>query len=184
MTSHQDGASAAPLLPPGALLPAPLRWLARLVDWAIVAIGGVMATLIFANVVAHNLFRADLAATTEFCELLMVWVTFLGGAAATRRGAHMAIGELVERLTGAGRRAVEAGIQVLVLGTLSLLVWHGAGIAQTGMLSVLTVLGWPMAVQYSALPVASAITMVFVGWDLYQILLGRTYEQRYGQQTP
>ena len=175
---------AEPLLPAGAPLPAPLRWIARLVDWAIVVIGGVMATLIFANVVAHNLLQTDLAATTEFCELLMVWVTFLGGAAATRRGAHMVIGELLERLTGTTRRATEAGIQILVLLMLALLVWHGVGIAQAGMLSVLTVLNWPMAVQYSALPVASAITMLFVGWDLYQIALGRTHEQRYGQLAP
>jgi TRAP-type C4-dicarboxylate transport system permease small subunit len=159
-------------------------WLARIVDWSIVLIGGVMAALVFANVIVHNVFRGDIAWTTEFCELLMVWVTFLGGAAATRRGAHMVIGELVGRLAGSARRYADAAIQLVVLLTLGLLVWHGVGIAEAGLMSELTVLGWPMASQYAALSVASAITMVFVAWDLVEILRGRTHEQRYGAGHP
>ena len=70
---------------------------------AIVAIGATMATLVFCNVIS-TLFGGDIAWTTEFCELLMVWVTFLGGAAATRRGAHMAITEFLDKLAGPARR--------------------------------------------------------------------------------
>ena len=67
--------------------PAP-RWLAAfgaLVDWAVVAIGAVMIVLVFVNVLLHIVGR-DLAAVTELAELLMVWVTFLSGASAARRG--------------------------------------------------------------------------------------------------
>ena len=45
-------------------------------------------------------------------------------------------------------------------------------------------LGWPMATQYAALPVASSITMVFVAWDLVEILRGRAREERYGGERP
>jgi TRAP-type C4-dicarboxylate transport system permease small subunit len=143
-----------------------------------------MATLVFANVIVHNVFDGDIAWTTEFCELLMVWVTFLGGAAATRRGAHMVVGELIGRLHGAARRCADAGIQLLVLVTLGLLAWYGVGIADAGRMSELTVLGWPMATQYAALPVASVITMVFVLWDLVEILAGRSHAERYGEGHP
>jgi TRAP-type C4-dicarboxylate transport system permease small subunit len=173
--------AAATLLPAGPRAPAPILWLARVVDWSIVAIGATMATLVFANVLVRNLLHGDIAWTTEFCELLMVWVTFLGGAAATRRGAHMVVGELVARLSGGARRAADAAIQLVVLITLALLVWYGIGIADAGRMSELTVLGWPMATQYVALPFASAITMVFVSWDLFEILLGRSHGERYGE---
>jgi TRAP-type transport system small permease protein len=178
-----DRAAAATLLPAGPPAPTPILWLAHAVDWSIVAIGATMATLVFVNVILH-LFSADIAWTTEFCELLMVWVTFLGGAAATRRGAHMVIGELVGRLSGPARRYADAAIQLVVLVTLSLLAWYGIGIADAGLMSQLTVLGWPMAAQYAALPVASAITMVFVIWDLVEILRGRTHGERYGESPP
>ncbi len=186
--SHPDtGASmraAATLLPPGPPAPRPIRWLAWTVDWSIVAIGAVMATLVFVNVLVRNLLHGDIAWTTEFCELLMVWVTFLGGAAATRRGAHMVVGELVGKLADTHRRYADAAIQLVVLITLGLLVWYGIGIADAGRMSELTVLGWPMAAQYAALPVASAITMVFVLWDLYEIVCGRSRTQRYGEGHP
>lgn len=160
--------------------PAAIRGLARLVDYSIVMIGAVMAILVFANVVVHNVLHKDIAWTTEFCELLMVWVTFLGAASATRRGAHMVVAELIDRLGTEPRRWADAAIQTVVLFTLGLLAWYGLGIAEAGMSSQLTVLGWPIATQYAALPVASVITMVFVVWDLVGIVRGDTRQQRYG----
>ena len=179
-----QGAEPAGLLPAGPGAPLPIRWLARAVDWSVVLIGATLASLVFANVIVHNVFDGDIAWTTEFSELLMVWVTFLGGAAATRRGSHMVIGELLDRLSPASRRYADAAIQSLVLVTLGLLVWYGVGITEAGRMSVLTVLGWPMATQYAALPVASAITMVFVAWDMVQIMRGRQKNERYGEGHP
>jgi TRAP-type transport system small permease protein len=173
-------ARAAPWLPPGPAAPAPLRWLGLAVDWTLVVMGGLMATLIFANVLAHGLLRLDVAVTTELCELLMVWVTFLGAATATRHGAHMRIGELIERLSRVRRLWADAAIQTVVMGTLALLVWYGIGVTTMGWLSTMSVSGWAMAWIYMALPAASALTMVFVAWDLWQIVvLGRTHEERY-----
>jgi TRAP-type C4-dicarboxylate transport system permease small subunit len=172
--------SAATLLSAGPPAPVAIRWLASAVDWSIVLIGAVMATRVFSNVIVHNLLHKDIAWTTEFCELLMVWVTFLGAASATRRGAHMVVGELIDRLATNNRRIADAAIQAVVLLVLGLLAWHGVGIAEAGMSSELTVLGWPIATQYAALPVASAITMVFVVWDLAGIARGHSRAQRYG----
>jgi TRAP-type transport system small permease protein len=168
------------MLPPGPHAPAPIRWLGHAVDWTVVAMGMVMVTLVFTNVLMHNLLQRDLTLTTEVAELLMVWVTLLGGAAAARRGLHMTITELLDRLHGRARRIAEGLIQLGVLLVLALLTWYGIGIAEAGMMSVLTVLQWPMATQYAALPVASAITMVFVAWDLWGIVRGRSRAERYG----
>ena len=183
--ADQGGPGAAePLLPPGPPAPGPIDWLGRVVDWSVLSIGAVMATLVFSNVIVHNVFNGDIAWTTELCELLMVWVTFLGGAAATRRGAHMVIGEVIGRLAGTTRRVADAAIQLVVLASLGLRFWYGIGLAEAGSMSILTVLGWPMSAQYIALPVASLITMVFVVWDLIEILRGKSSEQRYGVVHP
>jgi TRAP-type transport system small permease protein len=179
-----DSGQGKPLLPPGPAAPALIRCLGWLVDWCVLLIGATMAALIFGNVLVHNIFNGDVAWTTEFCELLMVWATFLGGAAASRRGAHMVVNELINHLHGTARRVADAGIQAVVLITLGLLTWYGIGIADAGRMSTLTVLGWPMISQYLALPVASLITMVFVGWDLTEILRGKSAEQRYGASQP
>jgi TRAP-type C4-dicarboxylate transport system permease small subunit len=168
-----------PFLPPGPPAPAPIRALGQIVDWAIVAIGGVMIVLVFLNVVFHLVGR-DIAWTTEFSEFLMVWVTFLGGAAASRRGLHMTITEFVDKLAPGGRRLADAAIQLLCLFVLGLLAWYGTGIVNATWGNELTVLHFPMAVQYLALPVGAAVMGLFTAWDLIEIARGRTRAERYG----
>jgi len=167
------------LLPPAPPGPAPLRLLGDAVDWSIVAIGALMIVLVFINVVMHA-FGKDMAATTEMCELLMVWVTFLGGAAAARRGVHMAITELIDKLGTGARRLMDLGISAVSAAVLASLVWYGWGITVAGWTNRLTVLDIPMSFQYLALPVASFITLLFVLWDALQILRGRSHAERYG----
>jgi len=166
-------------LPPGPPAPAAIFWLGFIVDHAVVGIGAVMVTLVFINVVMH-VFHLDIAWTTEFCEFMMVWATFLGGASAARRGAHMTITEFIDKLTGRSRQRADAAIQVLALAVLFLLVWYGWGIVQANWGNVLTVLDWPMAFQYLALPMGAATAFVFVAFDLAQIVNGKSREERYG----
>jgi TRAP-type C4-dicarboxylate transport system permease small subunit len=149
------------------------------VDYTVVAIGAVMVTLVFINVIMH-VFHMDIAWTTEFCEFMMVWATFLGGASAARRGAHMTITEFIDKLSGRPRQRADAAIQILALAVLFLLVRYGWGIVQANWGNVLTVLDWPMAFQYLALPIGAAAAFVFVVFDFVQILRGKSAEERYG----
>jgi TRAP-type transport system small permease protein len=172
-----------PLLSPGPNAPAPIRALGVVVDWTIVAIGAVMVILVFTNVVTHA-FGKDMAATTELCELLMVWVTFLGGAAAARRGAHMSINEFLDKLGDRTRRWADSAIGVVCIGLLLLLVKYGITITRAGLDNELTVLHIPMAWQYAALPVGAAAMLVFVGWDTWQTVRGVPREVRYAEANP
>jgi TRAP-type transport system small permease protein len=166
------------MLVDGPAAPLPIQWLGRLVDWSVVAIGAVMVMLVFFNVLSHAIGK-DLAATTELCELLMVWVTFLGGAAAARRGAHMSINEFLDKLGVSNRRWADTAIGVLCLAMLGMLIYYGISITQTGTMNELTVLHISMAWQYAALPVGAAAMLVFVGWDTYQAATGVSREERY-----
>lgn len=170
---------AKDILPAGPPAPAPIMFLGALVDWTVVGIGAVMVVLVFCNVLFH-VFDKDIAWTTEFCEMLMVWVTFLAAASAARRGAHMTITEFLDKLSDARRRWADAAIQLLVIGVLGLLLWYGVIIVRSSWGNLLTVLDISMAWQYLALPVGSAATLVFVTFDLIQIIGGKSREQRYG----
>jgi TRAP-type C4-dicarboxylate transport system permease small subunit len=167
------------LLPQGPPAPLAIRWLGTAVDWTVVGIGAVMVILVSCNVLMHVLQR-DIAWTTELCEFMMVWATFLGGASLARRGGHMTITEFLDKLSDVKRRQADGAIQVVALAVLVLLVWYGIGIVQANWGNVLTVLDWPMALQYLGLPVGSAAMLVFVAFDLTQILRGRSREERYG----
>lgn len=159
------------LLPPAPPEPAPLRWLGELVDWSIIALGSALVVIVFANVVMHQL-DYDIAWTTEFGEFVMVWTTFLGAAAAARRLGHMAISEVVDLVGGTAGRWLRIAIESVVAAVLALLVWYGTVIVQASWGNILTVLDWPMAWQYMALPVGSAISLAYVLHHLWVLLRG------------
>ncbi len=78
------------------------------------------------------------------------------------------------------RRLADGVIQTFCLAVLVLLVKFGMGIVMANWGNELTVLEWPMAWQYLSLPVGSAAMLIFVTFDLVQILRGKTREERYG----
>lgn len=170
--------SKPPLLSPVAAAPAPLRLLGRVVDWTVIAIGGLMAVLVFVNVALH-VIHLDLAWVTELGELLMVWVTFLGGACAAQRGTHMSINEFVDKLSPAARRWADAAIAALCLALLLVLTFYGWRLVQGNWDNTLTVLEWPMAIQYMGMAIGCGLAAVFVAFDLWQTLAGVPREQRY-----
>ncbi len=166
-------------LPPSPPAPKLIRWLGNAVDWTMVVLGSVMVIMVFFNVIMHVIGK-DVALTTELCEFMMVWVSFLGGASAARRGLHMTITEFLDKLSGPMRRLADGIIQVFCLVVLGLLVKFGMGIVMANWGNELTVLEWPMAWQYLSLPVGSAAMLIFVAFDLVQIARGKTREERYG----
>jgi TRAP-type transport system small permease protein len=155
-----------------------VRLLGRVVDWTVIGIGALMAGLVFFNVCLH-LIDKDLAWVTELGELLMVWVTFLGGACAAQRGLHMSINEFVDKLSPQPRRWADAAISLLCLLMLLVLTRYGWSLVGSNWGNQLTVLEWPMAVQYMGMAVGCTLSSVFVAVDLWQTLAGVPRELRY-----
>ncbi len=166
------------LLTPLPESPLPIRLIGRAVDWAVIAMGAGMTVLVFFNVSLH-LISKDLAWVTELGELMLVWVTFLGGACAAQRGAHMSITEFIDKLTPAWRRWADAGVQALCLAMLLVLVRFGWSLVAGNWGNQLTVLEWPVAIQYMGMAVGCSLMAIFVAWDLWQALRGVPREQRY-----
>lgn len=167
-----------PLLDAPPPAPGPVRLLGRVVDWAVIGIGALMIGLVFLNVCLH-LVGKDLAWVTELGELLMVWVTFLGGACAAQRGVHMTITEFIDKLQPAHRRWADVAVQGACLFMLLVLVRYGWSLVASNWDNQLTVLEWPMAIQYMGMAMGCSLMTVFVGFDAWQALRGVPREQRY-----
>lgn len=152
--------------------PAPLRVLGDLIDIVLVGLASALVTIMFTNVLARAFLNVDIAWNTEFGEFCLVWATFLGAAAAARRGSHMRISELVEAATPKLRRGLEIITRIAVLTLLGLLVWRGMLIVNRTMDQEMSVLYWPVGLQYLAMPVGSLLTAVYVAYDALLLLKG------------
>lgn len=175
-----SGGERRGVLPPAPPAPRALAAFGAAVDWSVVAIGATMITLVFVNVCLH-VVDFDLAWVTELAELLMVWVTFLGGACATRRGAQMTITEFIDKLHGGRRRLADAAVDALAAAILVALTLYGLRLAAAGWGNELTVLGIPMTFQYLGMPVGTAAMLVWIAWDLWRIARGDTRAMRWGE---
>ena len=73
----------------------------------------------------------------------------------------------------------DAVVQTICLGMLVVLTHYGWNLVEGNWGNQLTVLGWPVAIQYMGMAVGSSLMLVFMAWDLWQILAGVPRDQRY-----
>lgn len=154
-------------------LPRPLALLSVIIDVALALAGAGLAVLVFGNVLSRFIFRWDVAWSGELVTFLLVWGSFVGGAAAIARGAHMRITELVTALPGAARLVLEAVAQLLVLALLVMVVWQGIEICIRTWEQETSVLYWPQGLLYAGMPVGAALGVPFLVWDLVLLARGR-----------
>lgn len=149
-----------------------MRVLGDAIDLAIVGLGTALITVMSVNVLSRAALNADIAWNTEFGEFTLVWATFLGGAAAARRGAHMRLTELLGQFAPSVRRATEIVTRLAVLVLLALLVARGAIIVERTLDQLMSVLYWPVGLQYLAMPVGSGLAFVFVAYETFGLVTG------------
>lgn len=152
--------------------PAPLRALSFALDSFLVLGGISVLTLIFTNAVLRGAAGFDLAWSLEVTAFLLLWLTFIGCAAATARGAHMRVTEIVNHFCSARvKKTLSLLIDCLVVALLLSLIYAGYSICAHTWSQKTTVLYWPVGLLYLSLPVGMLITLIF---HLYNMKLELT----------
>ncbi len=86
----------------------------------------VMVAINFGNVLSRYVLHASWSFSEELMVILFVYNSFLGGALAYRRGAHMGFTVLTDALPGNMKKAVVVVSTVLSLSLMGLLAFYGA----------------------------------------------------------
>ncbi len=149
--------------------PAVLNILSKCIDAFLVVGGLTVLSLIFINAVLRGAAGFDLAWSLEVTAFLLLWLTFLGCSAATARGAHMRVTEIVARLVPEKLQPVlELLISLVIMVLLCSLIYQGYNISAHTWAQKTTVLYWPVGLLYASLPVGMSITLIF---HLYNVML-------------
>jgi TRAP-type C4-dicarboxylate transport system permease small subunit len=100
--------------------------------YVLIALVGVMATIVAAAVINRNTFSQwfgwSMGWSDDGAKFLMVWMTFIAAPLGFRHGAHVAI----ELLPSTMRRPLRIVVHAIVLFTCAMLAWYGWKFALNG----------------------------------------------------
>jgi TRAP-type C4-dicarboxylate transport system permease small subunit len=95
--------------------------------------------------------------------LLMMVFTFVGAAAAYRAGSHIAVDMFTSRMPAAMQRACVWIVDLLMAAVCLFVIFYGTRLCIETWHQSIAELPWlPVGVTYAALPIGSAITLLFV----------------------
>lgn len=152
-------------------------WLVRLNRWALIALIGAMAVLVFANVLARYLLNFSIIWVEELTRYMMVWVGFLGSGLVLRLGAHVAVDVLQDALPAGAARALRAAIVVLLAVTFGAMLWLGIRYAAFAWDQRTAVLDWSTGAVYLAIPIGAALMLVHLAFIARSYVAARAYPQ-------
>ncbi|MFN3286090.1 MAG: TRAP transporter small permease [bacterium] len=132
------------------------------------SLGAILLFAIFAVILAQVIFRYALGRplvwTEEAARYLYIWTCYLGAAMALRRGTHVRIGVLVDRLPLPARAWV---YRLGLLGTaafLAVLAVQGAKLAWLSRTTLAITFPLPWSVIYSGAVVSGSLMLLYT-WD-------------------
>jgi TRAP-type C4-dicarboxylate transport system permease small subunit len=144
----------------------------RVVEKALIGVGGVICIILFVQVVARYA-GSSLGWSEEVSRHLLVAITFLGGTVAYKRASFIGLKGFGHKLGPVVEHAIVVLLQLMTLGCFGLIAWFGAIYTVKAAEHTTASLQIPMAVPFAVIPVAALIFVLHVLADI-----GRTFERK------
>lgn len=146
------------------------------IEEAVIALLLSSASLIlFVNVVARYVFNTGLVWAEEVVRYQIIWLVFIGGSVAARKGIHIGVEAVLHLLPDAMARLLRIAVAALCVLFCALLVYYGADlVAQTRMFGQKTpAMQAPFWMIQLAIPVGAALMGLRFAQTLFAEIAGR-----------
>jgi TRAP-type C4-dicarboxylate transport system permease small subunit len=124
--------------------------------------------VLFAGIVARDVFLHPLIWSNEFAELIFVWLTMLGAAIAVRDDRHMRMTAFVQRLPLGWQARLRAGADIVQLVTVLAMIAPSLQFLQVEQLSSLSQLGISSAWEAAGLVIGFLLIAAYLIRDLFE----------------
>ena len=135
-------------------------------------IGVICIALLFSLVVVQVVLRYGFGythfLTEELGRYLLVWGTLAGMVIETRRGGHIRVAFLVDKIPLSIRRIWLLFLDIITLLMFLVLVYTGTGSTIFNHGQESSGLQIPLSIPFSAIPLFFALAAVFLAWKLWQ----------------
>jgi TRAP-type transport system small permease protein len=153
-----------------------LDMLEIIIRWTVVFLLVIMVVAIGSQVFARYIFQQSLYWTEELGRHVMIWMIFLASVLCVRRGLHLSITLLQQKLKPEKQLVMQIIGSVVLAFFFSWMVVHGWTLTQKTMVQRSSAIHYPMGLVYAALPVSGLLMfiatveiMVKTGFELFRI---------------
>ena len=134
-----------------------------LTSWAVAYLTLQMALVVLLGVFTRYVLNDSLAWTEELARYSMIWLTWLGGGLALRRGAHIAVEFVRDALPPPAKAAVVLLGRAAVFLFLGICFWYGLDFTGRVAGQSTIALGISMQIPYASVPVGAALMAYHLG---------------------
>jgi TRAP-type C4-dicarboxylate transport system permease small subunit len=134
--------------------------LEAVIRWTVVSLLAVMVVAIGSQVFARYIFHQSLYWTEELGRHVMVWMIFLASVICVRRGFHLSITLLKEKLRPRRQALMQLVGAIVLAYFFYMMVVHGWTLAQKTMVQRSSALHYPMGYVYASLPVSGLLMFI------------------------
>jgi len=134
--------------------------LETMIRWTVVLLLAVMVAAIGSQVFARYLFHQSLYWTEELGRHVMVWMIFLASVLCVRRGFHLSITLIKERLSPHKQALLQLVGAVVLAYFFYMMIVHGWTLTQKTMVQRSSAIHYPMGYVYAALPVSGLLMFI------------------------
>jgi len=136
-----------------------------------------MTLTVALQVICRYVLGAALTWSEEFSRYGLVWITFLGGSMAVKRGAHMGVEALVNALSPKTRKIVQLFTLCAVIGFLVIATIKGIELALFNMNQHSPAMGVPMGAVYLAIPTGCLTMLIHASEELLALFRSSSPER-------
>jgi len=139
-----------------------IEWSDRINGWSEKLLFGLMVAMIFFTTiqVVFRVFFTAISWSEEITCFLLVYASLVGAAVAFKRGAHIAVTFIVQRLPKAGQKTLAVGVHLLGIVFFAVIAIYGALLMKTESHQTSPALQIPMIWVYSVFPVLGAVIIL------------------------
>jgi TRAP-type C4-dicarboxylate transport system permease small subunit len=143
------------------------------VEWVLITMFGVMAVLVFGNVVLRYGFNSGIVFSEEISRFLFMWLTLIGALVVMKDHGHLGMSSVVDRLGEKGQRICRFISDLLVMACCGLLAHGTWKQVIIGMDDHAPVTGIPMGYIQSSLLISSVGMVLVLAYSLWRQVTGR-----------
>ncbi len=129
-------------------------------DWLTFALFWTLAIIVFLQFFTRYVLNDSITWTEEMAQYLLMVITFMGSAMAARRGTHITVEFLLDRLPAGARRTAHALVSLIAVaffGFSALLCWQ---VAQAMQFQPMIAIEWPLSVVYYGILLGLVLTTI------------------------